>query len=43
MLSVEVGRLKKKIKNWEYSFFAEHGRDPSANDIRAEPKISTYS
>ncbi|KNC48409.1 helicase [Thecamonas trahens ATCC 50062] len=35
MLSEELRRLKRVIKDWEYSFFAEHERTPSVADIRA--------
>ncbi|KAJ6575371.1 hypothetical protein B0H19DRAFT_1128352 [Mycena capillaripes] len=36
----KVSALKTEIKTWERSFRAEHGREPSVQDIKKQPELA---
>jgi hypothetical protein len=36
-----VSALRTEIKTWERNFRAEHGREPSVQDIKEQPGLGT--
>jgi hypothetical protein len=41
-LQHELLKIKKGLKDWEYTFFKRHERKPTIKDIQDRPKVGKF-